>query len=217
VRAGFARTETLPVRVDFEALDRPGDQALLRELRAGPPSLLTVGRVVPSKRIEDVVKAFAYYRRAEPLARLYCVGSHDEQGPYLASLRWLVRRLGLGGAVTFTGQVPNEQRGAYYRGCRVYVTMSEHEGFCVPVVEAMHLGTPVVGRAGTALTETIGDAGVLALENRPEVVAEAIDLLARDTPLRRRLVEKGHKRAADFAPAALEARFADLLTEALSA
>ncbi|HEY3109569.1 MAG TPA: glycosyltransferase, partial [Chloroflexota bacterium] len=127
-RAGFVRTETLPVRIDFEALDRACDRALLHELRAGPPSLLTIGRVVPNKRIEDVVKALAYYRRAEPAARLYCVGSHDERGPYMAGLRWLIRRLGLGEAVTFTGQVPNEQRGAYYRGCRVYLTMSEHEG-----------------------------------------------------------------------------------------
>ena len=217
VAAGFRRSAVLPPRVDFETLEGERNETLQARVAAAGPGLLTVGRVVPNKRIEELIKLFAYYRRIEPSARLYCVGSHDDRGPYVAGLRWLARRLGLTDAVVFTGQVPHADRGAYYRGCRVFVTMSEHEGFCVPVVEAMHLGTPVVGRAGTALTETIGDAGVLALENRPEVVAEAIDLLARDTPLRRRLVEKGHKRATDFAPAALEARFADLLTEALSA
>src|SRR5207237_8386728 len=129
-------------------------------------------------------------------ARRYCVGSHDEPGPYMASLRWLVRQLGLRDAVTFTGQVSNEARGAYYRGCRVYLTMSEHEGFCVPIVEAMQLGTPVVAYASTAVPETLGDAGVLVLEKRHDVVGEALAIVAADTPLRQRLIAKGRAQAA---------------------
>ncbi|HEV8638145.1 MAG TPA: glycosyltransferase [Chloroflexota bacterium] len=215
VAAGFRRSAVLPARVDFETLDRERNEALEARVAAAGPGVLTVGRVVPNKRLEDLIKLFAYYRRIEPSARLYCVGAHDERGRYVAGLRWLVRRLGLDGAVAFTGQVGHADRGAYYRSCRVFVTMSEHEGFCVPLVEAMHLGTPVVGYAATAVPETIGDAGVLVREKRPEVIAEAIDLLARDTPLRRRLIEKGRTQAARFAPAALEARFAGLLAEAL--
>jgi L-malate glycosyltransferase len=211
VAAGFARTDVLPVRVDFEALDGACDQALLRDLRAGPPSLLTVGRVVPNKRVEDVVKAFAYYRRAEPAARLYCVGAHDERGPYVGYLRWLARRLGLDGAFTITGQVSNEQRGAYYRGCRVLLTMSEHEGFCAPVVEAMHLGLPVVGFASSAVPETMGEAGVLVKVKRHDVIGEAVALLAAESPLRARLVAKGHAQARRFAAEAVEARFAAML------
>jgi L-malate glycosyltransferase len=211
VRAGFAQTDVLPVRVDFEALDRACDQTLLRDLRRGPPSVLTVGRVVPNKRIEDVIKAFAYYRRAEPSARLYCVGSHDERGPYMGRLRWLIRRLGLRAAVTFTGQVSNEQRGAYYRGCRVYLTMSEHEGFCAPVVEAMHLGQPVVGFASSAVPETMGGAGVLVAQKRHDVIGEAIALLAAETPLRARLVARGHAQARRYTAEVVETRFAALL------
>jgi glycosyltransferase involved in cell wall biosynthesis len=171
---------------------------------------------VPSKRIEDVVKAFAYYRRAEPAARLYCVGAHDERGPYVGYLRWLIRRLGLGGAVTFTGQVSSEHRGAYYRGCRVYLTMSEHEGFCVPVVEAMHLGQPVVGFASSAVPETMGEAGVLVAQKRHDVIAEAIALLAADSPLRARLVAKGHAQARQYAAEAVEARLAAMLAELMT-
>jgi len=211
VAAGFARTDALPVRIDFEALDGACDQALLRELRAGPPSLLTVGRIVPNKRVEDAIKALAYYRRVEPAARLYCVGSHDERGPYMAHLRWLVRRLGLDEAVRFTGQVGNAQRGAYYRGCRVYLTMSEHEGFCAPLVEAMQLGLPVVGFDSSAVPETMGEAGVLVRRKRLDVVAEALALLAAETPLRARLIAKGREQARRFAPEAIEARFAAML------
>jgi glycosyltransferase involved in cell wall biosynthesis len=215
VAAGFRHTVVLPPRIDFAALDGERDGALEARVAADGPALLAVGRVVPNKRLEDAIKVLAYYRRIAPTARLYCVGAHDERGPYVAGLRWLARRLGLDGALVFTGHVPHADRGAYYRASRVYLTMSEHEGFCVPLVEAMHLGTPVVGYASSAVPGTIGDAGALVLEKRHDVVAELIDLLARDTPLRRRMVQKGRARAASFAPAALEARFATLLAEAL--
>jgi glycosyltransferase involved in cell wall biosynthesis len=133
----------------------------------------------------------------------------------MASLRWLVRHLGLRDSITFTGQVPNDARGAYYRGCRAYLTMSEHEGFCVPIVEAMHVGTPVVAYASTAVPETIGDAGVLVLEKRHDVVGEALALVAADTQLRERLIAKGRERAARYATPLIEARLAELLSDAL--
>jgi glycosyltransferase involved in cell wall biosynthesis len=216
VAAGFHRSAVLPLRLDFAAVERECDEAL-RARVAAEPSLLVVGRVVPNKRIEDVLRVFAYYRRIEPRARLYCVGAHDESGPYQASLRWLTRKLGLAESVEFTGQVSGAARGAYYRGCRALVTMSEHEGFCAPVIEAMHLGLPVVGFDATATPETMGDAGVLVSRKCPEVVAEALDQVVRDTPLRGRLIEKGHAQAASFAPDLIEARFAGLLDEALRA
>jgi glycosyltransferase involved in cell wall biosynthesis len=215
VAAGFARTAVLPPRIDFAALDRERSQALEAQVAAAGPALLAVGRVVPNKRLEDAVKVLAYYRRIAPRARLYCVGAHDERGPYVAALRRLARRLDLDGALVFTGHVSHADRGAYYRACRVYLTMSEHEGFCVPLVEAMHLGTPVIGYNSSAVPDTMGEAGVLALEKRHEVIAEAVDLLASETPLRRRLIEKGRARAASFGPSALEARFAALLDGAL--
>ena len=133
----------------------------------------------------------------------------------MGRLRWLVRRLGLDAAVTFTGQVPNERRGAYYRGCRVYVTMSEHEGFCVPVVEAMHLGQPVVGFASSGVPETMGDAGILVEQKRHDVIGEAIALLADESPLRVRLVARGHAQARRYSAEAVETRFAAILAEAL--
>lgn len=213
--ARFERTAVLPLRLDFGALERECDHALRARVVA-EPALLVVGRVVPNKKVEDAIAAFAAYRRIEPRARLYCVGAHDEKGSYLIRLRRLARTLGVGGAVEFTGQVSSAARGAYYRGCRALVTMSEHEGFCAPVIEAMFLGLPVVGFAAAATPETMGDAGVLVARKRPDVVAEAIDQVARETPLRRRLIAKGRARAATFAPERIEARFIELLEIAQS-
>jgi glycosyltransferase involved in cell wall biosynthesis len=216
VEAGFARTCVVPLRVDFDTLDHVVNRHAERELRAAGSGVLFVGRIVPNKRIEDLIRAFAFYHaRIEPRSSLYCVGAHTPGGRYQTSLDWLVRRLGLEARVKFMGQMSNEDRGAFYRAARVFVTMSEHEGFGVPAIEAMHLGLPVIAHASGATPQTVGDAAVLIREKRPEVVAEVIAMLAEDTPLRRRMVEKGRARAARFRPENLEATLATALDRAL--
>lgn len=214
--AGFSPTSVLPFRVDFETLDRAGDVALQRQIERAGPGILAIGRVAPNKCIDDLIKVFAFLRaRVAADAILYCVGAHDMLGPYHRYLEGLVRSLGLAGQVHFTGQVPNEQRGAYYRGCRALVTMSEHEGFCAPVVEAMHLGLPVVAFASTAIPEVVADAGILIQQKQHDVIAEALALVMADTPLRRRLVQKGRANALRYAPDQVEERFAQQLSAAL--
>lgn len=215
VAAGFRRTGVLPVRLDFDTLDGEVNRHCEQEVRSMGPTVLCLGRVVPNKRVEDVLRCFAYYRRIEPTARLCCVGAHTPGGPYQLYLDSLTHRLGLDGEVRFTGQVSHADRGAFLRASGVLVTMSEHEGFCVPIVEAMYLGLPVVAYAGGAIPETIGDAGVLVTEKRPAVIAEVIAMMAADTPLRRRMVAKGRQWASRFRAENLEATFAQLLDEAL--
>jgi L-malate glycosyltransferase len=218
VEAGFARTCVVPVRLDFATLDGAVNRRAEAEIRAAGPGVLYVGRIVPNKRVEDLVRAFAHYhRRIEPRAMLYCVGAHTPGGRYQTSLDWLVRRLELDARVHFMGQMSNQDRGAFYRAARVFVTMSEHEGFCVPAIEAMHLGLPVVAFASGAVPETVGDAAVLIGKKRPEVTAEIISMLAADTPLRRRMIEKGRAWAERYRPEMLEAAFAGALSEALDA
>jgi glycosyltransferase involved in cell wall biosynthesis len=216
VAAGFDRTAVLPVRVDFASLDRPCDERL-RARVAAEPTLLVLGRVVPNKRIEDAIRLLAWYRRIEPRARLCCVGAHDARGAYVRALRSLARDLGVDDAFELTGQVSEAARGSYLRGSRALITMSEHEGFNAPVVEAMHLGLPVLAFASSATPETVADAGVLLREKRLDVAAEILDQIVRDTPLRHRLVEKGRLRARAFDGALVEAAFARQLGEALDA
>lgn len=216
VAAGFRRTSVLPVRLDFETLDRACNRDLLAQIVRAGPGMLFVGRIVPNKGIDDLIKVFAYYRRIQPDARLYCVGAHTEHSPYQAYLRWLIRSLRLDGAVTFTGQVPHPERGAYYRGCRVFVSMSEHEGFGVPPIEAMHLGLPVVAYAAGAIPETVGDAAVLVNRKRHDVIAEIVAQATADGALRNRLIARGREQAGRYSPAVVEARFAGLMDEALN-
>ena len=152
---------------------------------------LFVGRLAPNKAQHDIVKAFAAYRRFHnPDARLHLVGGGREDG-YARTLRRFVHALGLDDAVTLTGGVSPAELVAYYRAADVFVVCSEHEGFCVPLLEAMHHRVPIVAFASTAVPETLGDAGLLLDVKDPCTVAAAVDRVVTDAPLREQLVDAG--------------------------
>ncbi|MGH2498793.1 MAG: glycosyltransferase family 4 protein, partial [Candidatus Limnocylindria bacterium] len=176
----YARTAVVPIVVDWTAFDAAPSEAVLRELAEERTAVLAVGQILPQKAVHDVIAAFARYRERDRGAHLYLVGSTAMSAGYLARLRDQVTRSGLEGAVTFTGSVPLEQLVAYYRGASVLLTLSDHEGFCVPLLEAMRSGLPVVAHAAGAIPETLGDAGVLLADKSPDAVADAIERAVRD-------------------------------------
>ncbi len=197
---GFARTAVLPVIVDFASHARqPAVPGLLRRWRDGRVNVLHVGRLAPNKRLEDVLRCFDVYRRVNPASRLLLVGTDAGLENYAEALRALVRRLGTP-EVHFLGHVDFRELCTLYRLADVYVSMSEHEGFCVPLLEAMHFGVPVVAFAAGAVPETLGGAGLLVREKRFEEIAELVHLAATDEPLRSRLVMAGRERLRAFAP-----------------
>src|SRR5207244_13427211 len=109
-----------------------------------------------------------------------------------------VLEYGRGAAGEFTGSVTVEQLVAYYRGATAFLTLSDHEGFCVPLLEAMRSDLPVVAHAAGAIPETLGDAGILLETKTPEVVAEQLERVIRDQQLRKELIEKGRRRVGAF-------------------
>jgi glycosyltransferase involved in cell wall biosynthesis len=212
--AGFdpARIAVLPPSPQAAALDatRPGPAVRERHAAAGTTNILFVGRVTPNKAHEDLIKAFALYRRHfNPDSRLFLVGSRFLP-LYDQRLLALAAALGVGDAVVMTGRVTLSELRAYYDLADLFLCLSRHEGFCVPLVEAMHLGVPIVARPATAVPETLGGAGLLVGGGHGEVAA-AIDRVVRDAALRGALVAAGRARAADFAPARLEGDFAAIL------
>jgi glycosyltransferase involved in cell wall biosynthesis len=122
--AGFTRTGVVPILLELHDDAEPGDPALARELADGRTNVLYTGRIAPNKRIEETIVVFAYYRRADPTARLLLVGAFDDTDQYATSLRILVDRLGLRESVVFTGKVPRAKFVTYYRAAHVYLTMS---------------------------------------------------------------------------------------------
>src|SRR6266480_7189503 len=209
--AGLANTAVVPALVDWEDFDRPPDPEVARELADERTAILTVGQILPHKAVDDVVAAFAKYRESDRTAHLYLVGPTAMSGGYLDRVRGDIRRLGLEGAVTLTGSVTIEQLVAYYRGATALLTLSEHEGFCVPLLEAMRSDLPIVAHAAGAIPDTLGDAGILLNDKTPETVAAALERVVGDRDLRKDLIAKGRARLAEFTPDRAAERLRDAL------
>lgn len=204
---GLVDSRVCPLLLDLDDFGQPADAETARRLRRPGPLWLFVGRIAPNKCQHDVLAAFALYRAAfAPKARLALVGG-TTSGRYRSSLEEMIADLGLGDAVALVGSAPFPSLLAYYRSADVFVCMSRHEGFCVPVIEAMELGLPVVARPAAAVTETVAGAGLLLDSDDPLEVAVAVDSMLSDPARRQSLVESGHRRAAEFALAATSQRW----------
>jgi L-malate glycosyltransferase len=172
---------------------------------------LFVGRVAPNKAQHDVVKAFAWYRRVfDAEASLTLVGGVSA-GSYWSALERFVDGLGLSGVVRLAGSVSDVELEGLYRSADVFVCLSEHEGFCVPLLEAMAHGVPVVALGAAAVPETLGDAGLVLGSKRPGLVAEAVGRVMRDAGLRARLVGAGRRRLEHFSLARTRRTLLDAL------
>jgi len=187
--AGFARTAVLPIVLDLSRYDRKASPVVARQLDDGRTNVLFVGRIIPNKRIEDLVRTFAAFQRwVEPNSRLMLVGDYRGFERYFDRLQELVRELRVD-EVLFTGQVDDDDLYAYYRAADVFLCLSEHEGFCVPVQEAMLFGVPVVAYDAGAVRETLGGGGVLLPHKAPQETAELMGLVVRDADLRRLVLD----------------------------
>ena len=181
---GFPATGVLPVVPGFAHLDGPPNDLVARQFDDEWTNLLFVGRVIPNKRIENVIRFFAAYKsRYNHRSRLLIVGSYGGFERYLTMLQQLVARLGLQD-VHFTGHVSNEELTAYYDVADVFLCASEHEGFCVPLVEAFYKRIPVLALARTAVPATMDGAGVLYDEPDPADVATLVDTVVGDAACR---------------------------------
>ena len=222
-RAGmpFERTLVVPPLFDPAALRRHVDRDLEAARRAerstGGADWLFVGRVTPSKAQDDLIKALAIYREVyDPRARLHLVGA-PMGDDYPRALERYARRLGLEDAVRLTGSVSDEALAAYYATSDVFVCASEHEGFCVPIVEAMAFGLPVVALGAGAVPGTAGSGALVLADRSPLALAAAAHKVTADSGSRTRLVELGRARADDFSLARGRERWTQAIDAALEA
>jgi L-malate glycosyltransferase len=206
---GFGRTgraaHRRQHRADHGRARRP---ALEKILGDGLINILFVGRIVPNKRIEDHIRLAEMYKRyVDSYYRFIFVGRYDGVPAYYHQIRALIGEYRmLPERFWFTGPVPDEDLAAFYRWADVYVSLSEHEGFCVPLVEAMAADVPVLAYAAGAVPETLGGSGVLFAPKDLEFAAELLGTLVYDRSVRDAVIAGQRRRLADFAPAQIEAR-----------
>jgi len=183
-QAGYARSAVLPIVHDFARYAGRPAPVVRRLYGDGRRNILFVGRVIPNKKVDDLLRVFAVYKRHfDPRSRLLVVGDYRGHERYLQRLRELVRRLRLQDVV-LTGHVEDDELRAYYSVADAFLCLSEHEGYCVPLVEAMHFGVPVLAFDAGAVRETLRGGGVLLTSKRPEEVAGLLHEVVTDARLR---------------------------------
>lgn len=188
-RFGFKRTAVLPVVPDFSHLAGPPNRFIAGRYDDAWTNIVFVGRVISNKKIEDLIRFFhAYHTRYNPRSRLLIVGAFSMFERYMAMLYHLIDDLDLG-HVHFAGHVSDEELVAYYEVADLFLCASEHEGFCVPIVEAFHEEVPVLAYAATAVPATMDGAGVLYAEKDAELVAAQMDALVSNQALRDAVID----------------------------
>ena len=216
---GFAVTRVAPILFDFAEFDHVPDPTVAARLQRakerGGADWLFVGRVSPHKAQHDLIKAFLVYRATfDPNARLHVIG-REISTRYLDALEAIAARAGAVDAVELAGGVSAEALAAYYAHADVFVCLSRHEGFCVPLLEAMFHDVPIVAARAGAVAETMGSGGVVLPSAAPSVVAVAVAKVLEDPALRATLVRAGRARLDDFALERTRAQFTAAMGDVL--
>ncbi len=193
------RIDVLPILIPFDDYRKTPDAGILKKYRGGGyTNIVFTGRIAPNKRQEDVIEAFFYYKKYyNPKSRLFLVGSYKGMERYYGRLRDYVERLGVKD-VHFTGHISFSAILAYYALADVFLCMSGHEGFCIPLLEAMSFDIPVVACCETAVTETLGGSGIGMKERNTLLAAGLMDRVVTDREFRERVLETQRERLADF-------------------
>lgn len=200
---GIGPVTVVPLLLDIPAAPGP------HLATPSPPAVLSVGRIVPSKRIEEAVRALALLRARRPDATLELIGAWDGFDRYREALGRFAVELGVDDAVRFRGRVGDAERDAAYESAGVYLCTSAHEGFCAPLVEAMTRGLPVVAHDAGAVAETLGGGGLVIPGADPVLTAEALQVVVEDVDVRAALAGGASRRLAQLTPTVVEGRIFD--------
>lgn len=213
--AGYENVHVLPIIVEMNRLEGTPDPVFSRQWRSSQYTWSFIGRISPNKCHQDIIRAYAFFKKyIHPHSRLLLVGENRNCWRYMQDLVKLVRSLGTGD-VFFPGMIDNPELVAAYRASDVFMCMSEHEGFCVPLLEAMHFEIPVIAYDAGAVRETLGGAGVLVDTKDPAVLAEFVDLIRCNRTLHDGIIEGQNHRLKQFLSTDLTNRVRELLAESV--
>jgi len=201
---GFGEVGILPLVLNFDSFCGEPDRKVIKTLDDGLCNILFVGRCAPNKKIEDLLVAFSMFQRhVEPNSRLIHVGSYAGLERYYFLLSGMARELKLRNT-RMTGNVPQSHLNAYFQKADLFLCMSEHEGFCIPLIEAMANDIPVMAYSAAAVPETLGGAGVTFTDKNFPIIAEMMGHLTKDANLRQSVITKQRNRVESYKALDLE-------------
>lgn len=193
------KIDILPILIPFEDYEKTPNKAIVKKYSDDWINIVFVGRVTPNKKQEDVIRTFYFYKKhINPKSRLFLVGSYNGLERYYDRLKNYVKELQLED-VYFTGHIKFDEILAYYRIADAFLCMSEHEGFCIPLLEAMYFKIPIVAYTCPGVKETLAYAGLKQEEKDFKVAAEMIHMLMQKEEFRKSIVEEQNRRLNDFA------------------
>jgi glycosyltransferase involved in cell wall biosynthesis len=197
---GFKKADVLPLFIDFGKYDKPASPFIKRLFDDDRVTILFVGRIVPNKRIDELIKVAFYYKKyISPLVRLVVVGKTGSLPGYYDSLIRLADEFYLDpDEICFTGHISDEEMFALYRRADVFLSLSEHEGFGLPFIESLVFDLPIIAYDCTAVPFTLGGAGVMIRHKRVDYVAELVHKIAGEKDLRQRIIRGQRKRLEEF-------------------
>jgi len=189
----YQNAMVLPILIDFSSYKINPKKELLEKF-GDKTNLLYVGRMAPSKRIEELIKIFAYYNmNINPNSNLFLIGSSKDTPAYFQWLDSIIKKAKIKN-VHWISNISDFLLYTYYQVSDVFIIMSEHEGFCVPLIQSMYFKIPIIAKNAAAIPFTLGDSGILIKDNNAEQTGELIDVLISNESLRNELIKKQTKR-----------------------
>ncbi len=217
VKMGYKENQisVIPVAIPFDDYKQQPDADMVSRLSDGMTNIVFIGRIAPNKKHEDLIRTFDYYKKyVNPNSRLILAGGANLGGMYYRDLKDYIEALGTQD-IFFPGHISFAEILAIYKTAHIFLCMSEHEGFCVPLLEAMVFDVPVIAYAAGAVPETMGGSGVVVDSKDPVFLSRVIDGVAKNEALREKIIQMQRKRLEDFQFEKIKAQFQNYLREFL--
>lgn len=190
--------DILPILIPFEDYKQIPDINILKKYTGDFVNILFTGRIAPNKKIEDIIATFYYYKKyINENSRLILVGSYDEKDGYYQKLKTFIDKLELSDVI-FSGHISFKEILAYFHVADIFLCMSEHEGFCVPLIEAMFFNIPIIAYNSCAVPETLGNSGFIIYKKNYIEIAELIQKILTDLSLKQKIIENQNNRLKYF-------------------
>lgn len=206
--------DVVPVLIPFDDYKREPDRKIIEAYSGdGYVNILFTGRIAPNKCQEDIIASFyKYHTYYNKKSRLILAGNTSSSN-YYEKLKHYTNKLGIDESVVFTGHIAFSEILAYYHIADVFLCMSEHEGFCVPLVEAMYFDIPIIAFDSTAIPYTLGGCGILLKNKNPLETAGVINYILKNSEVKETILHEQRERLNDFKHDVIEERFLSLIKE----